>query len=252
MASRKNTIVLSLLFFGVLSFVFSSRALAALTTFYPSSIDTMGIELVLNPDSTQLMANDETLDLKLVAAEQVVTSRLAQLDLPQPYKVVSYDKGLVVTLPERANTPYVNSVIAQVGQITFIDGSIQAPTVGQRVEFGPKTNPDQGAYQTLFTGQEVREIVSPDPATGQIFHQIVLGAEAAERFTDFVQTRSGNYVCIVLDHEVISCSAMYHWAAETLEILPNLSSNAVVNLTDLSIFLESGPLPVPLELQPLK
>jgi hypothetical protein len=38
---------------------------------------------------------------------------------------------------------------------------------------------------------------------------------------------------------------MYHLTGNTLEILPGLSSDTVISLADLAIFLESGPLPVP-------
>jgi len=40
---------------------------------------------------------------------------------------------------------------------------------------------------------------------------------------------------------------MYHQAGNTIEILPGLSSGTFLSLADLAIFLESGPLPEPLQ-----
>jgi hypothetical protein len=47
---------------------------------------------------------------------------------------------------------------------------------------------------------------------------------------------------MVLDAQVINCSAMYHQTDNTLEILPELSSNSAISMTDLALFLYSGPL----------
>jgi hypothetical protein len=49
-----------------------------------------------------------------------------------------------------------------------------------------------------------------------------------------------------MDGQVLNCSVMYHQAGNSIEILPGLSSGTGISLVDLAIFLESGPLPVPL------
>ena len=249
MVIRKNTIIFSLLLLGILSFTFSTQAFAAWTTLYPTPKEVEGSELILNPPSSLVEADDLSLNLQLVAAEDVVERRLAHLEISQPYQVLVHEDKLIVSLPERANTPYVNSVIAHVGKIEFVDGGMDSLRVGEKIKTGAKPNSAQGLYQTLFTGQDVAEIVSPDAAAGQLFHQLTLEAEAAQRVSAFMDSHAGNHVCIVLDQEVVSCSTMYHWLENTLEILPNLNSNSVVSLADLAIFLDSGPLPVPLQIQ---
>jgi hypothetical protein len=47
---------------------------------------------------------------------------------------------------------------------------------------------------------------------------------------------------MVLDEQVINCSTMYHQTNQNLEILPELSAGDAVNMTDLEVFLYSGPL----------
>ena len=248
MTIRKNTVILSLLFLGILSFTFSTRAFAW-TTLYPSPKQAQGSQVILNPASADLTADEAALKLQLVAAEDVVERRLAHLEISPPYQVTVYDGKLIVSLQERTNTPYVSSVIAHVGKIEFVDGGVAGLTVGQKIKTGVEPDFAQDLYQTLFTGQEVAEIVSPDAAAGQIFHQLTLDMAAAQRLSSFLDNATGNHICIVLDQEVVSCSTMYHWVDHTLEILPNLNSNSVVTLADLAIFLDSGPLPMPLQIE---
>lgn len=247
MTRHKITLFQFLLLIGLLSFVFSSRALADLTIVYPTSGEAFGSEIILNPEADGL--TEATLELQLLDAEQVIERRLTQLDIPQPYQVTRYNEQLVVTLPEGSDTPYVNSILAHVGEIEFIDGGQARPPLGQHITTTDQTNPDKNVYQTLFSGQEVESVLPPDPTTGQIFYQMALSKQAAKNFAEFAHTRSGNYVCIVMDQEVIGCSAMYYWADGTLEILPNLRAGSVVSFEDLTIFLQSGPLPIPLEIQ---
>jgi hypothetical protein len=51
---------------------------------------------------------------------------------------------------------------------------------------------------------------------------------------------------MVIDQQVINCSSMYHLTDNTLDILPSLGSGNAISLNDLAVFVESGPLPMPL------
>jgi preprotein translocase subunit SecD len=113
------------------------------------------------------------------------------------------------------------------------------------VEIGLEADPERHVYPLLFSGHEIREVVPPDPETGEIFYQLSLQPEAAQRFADFAETNEG-YICLAIDGEVINCSTMYHWSGTMIKILPDLGSGANISLADLAIFLESGPLPAPL------
>jgi len=243
MFRRQTTLLLTLTLIGLLSFVYSSHALADLAAFSPTSGRAIGTELVLNPtDQASLSAGD--LELKLVEAQAVVEQRLTLLNL-QPHQVL-IDRGqLLVDVPELENMGYVWRVIGHQGHIEFIDGGADSPPLGQRLQ----TTSGESAYPLLFKGQAVTDIVPPDVGTGQIFYELALDEEAAARLTKFVETRPDHYICIVVDQDVIACSEMYHWAEGQLDILPNLSSGSVINLSDLALFLKSGPLPMALYVQ---
>jgi hypothetical protein len=55
---------------------------------------------------------------------------------------------------------------------------------------------------------------------------------------------------MVMDEQVLNCSTMYHQNGSTLEILPELTSSTALNMTDLTVFLYSGPLSTRLKVVP--
>lgn len=231
---------------GVFSLAYSARALADLTNLYQNSAGPLGVELILSPDTTVTTAPAASAET-LIEAQQVVSQRMGNLRLAGSYSVAVEDERLVVRLPDNENMPYIASIISSVGEIEFINGGSTSPPIGRRVETAAQANPELDVYQTLFTGQEVESALLPDPAGGQIFYQLVLEPTSVERFARFVELQPGYYMCMVMDQQVINCSKMYHWSGNTVDILPGLSSGVAISLADLSIFLDSGPLPMPLK-----
>jgi preprotein translocase subunit SecD len=206
----------------------------------------LGVELILIPDPI-ISSTTATEEIKLLQAQQVVARRLGKLRLAGSYNVVIQDDQLVARLPDSENMPYIASVVSSVGEIEFINGGDISPPVGRRVKTAAQANPERNIYQTLFTGQEVETAMLPDPAAGQIFYQLTLKPATVERLSSFVKTQAGYYVCMVMDEQVINCSMMHHWSGNTVEILPSLSSGVAISLADLAVFLDSGPLPMPLK-----
>jgi preprotein translocase subunit SecD len=244
---RATIFTIALVLVGVLSLIYSSKALANIV-FYPLSADDLNTRVILRPNTTT-SPDAATLESNLLDARQVVARRLDQLNLSGPYYLVNQPGQLAVALPESERTPYVINIITHVGEIEFIDGGTELPPLGRQIKTSLHANPNQNIYQILFTGQEVEEVIPPTSTTGQIFYCLTLNPAAAHRFADFVETQSDHYVCMVMDKQVINCSVMYHWNSNTLDILPNLSSGTMISLTDLAVFLDSGPLPVPLKVE---
>jgi hypothetical protein len=54
---------------------------------------------------------------------------------------------------------------------------------------------------------------------------------------------------MVMDGELLNCSSMYYWSKNTLEIVPNLSGDSNVTMSNLALFIKSGALPLPLQLK---
>jgi preprotein translocase subunit SecD len=230
------TIIATLFLIGVASLIYGSRALADLSAFDPAE-PVFETKLILAPD-TIIPGNQE---VELIAARPVIAKRLDKLGLDGPYNLVIRNDQLEVTLPPGRNVPYIASLITSVGEIVFINGGRESPPVGEMVNLGTPSA-EHPTYPILFTSRELQEIVLPDSANGQIFYRLTLEPTAANRLTDFIAANPGAYVCMVLDDQAINCSSMYHQSGNSLEILPELSSGGAISMTDLSIFLHSGPL----------
>jgi preprotein translocase subunit SecD len=236
MFKKQIAILVILLLLGVVSLFYGSRALADLSAFDPAE-SILETKLILAPD-TVIPTNQE---VELIAARPVIAKRLDKLDIGGPYNVVIRNGQIEVTLPQGQNIPYIASVITSLGEIVFINAGKEAPPLGEQVFLGVRSG-DQPSYPILFTSREVKEIAPPDSTSGQIFYRLTLEPAAAKRLDNFVAANPGAYICMVLDEQVISCSAMYHQTGQDLEILPELSSGEVMNMNDLTVFLYSGPL----------
>ena len=236
----------ALILFSILSVLYSTQAIADLRMLYQDPRDALGAEFILRPQAVDA-ATARANQADLLAVQQAVERRLDNLYLAGTYKVVTQGDQLVVELPPTENMPYVASVISSVGEVEFIDGGLEAPPLGQVVQTAAQPNPHQNVYQTLFTGQEVEAAELPDSATGQIFYRLTLQPTAADRLNAFIETQQNGYLCMVMDGQVLNCSLMYHQSGNTVEILPGLSSGTILSLADLAIFIDSGPLPIPLK-----
>lgn len=235
---------IALLLFSLLSLLYSSQVIADLKQRYQDPQVTLGAELILRPQAADTSVAAQT---DLATIQEAVSQRLGHLYLAGTYSVTAEDDRLVVNLSRSENLPYVASVVSSIGEIAFIDGGTESPPIGQAVQTSPQADPQANVYRTLFTGREIEAANLPDSTNGQIFYQLTLEPAAAERLATFVETEPGGYICMVMDGQVLNCSVMYHYAGNSIEILPGLSSGVGISLADLAIFLESGPLPVPLE-----
>jgi preprotein translocase subunit SecD len=235
--------LLSLLLITVFTLGSHPRVLADWVLLSPTVVDHSSVKIKLTPDQSATLA-DVTLEAWPVQVQEVVNLRLSQLNL-KGYEVKVQAEGVEVTFPKHENIAYIINIIGRVGAVEFIDGGQVTPPLGQHVEIGTELIPGRNIYPLLFSGREIIEVVPPDPTTGEIFYQLTLQPEAAERFADFAEIRK-SYICLAIDQEVVNCSLMYHQSGNVINILPNLGSGTAISLADLAIFLESGPLPAPL------
>lgn len=176
---------------------------------------------------------------ELQQAEQVISARLSGMQLDGPFEVVVREElqQLQVKLPPGDTTPQIVSIITREGDARFIDAGSQLPQIGATIQAED--------YPTLFTGEDVQEMVPPAKDSGDLFYTITLDPNSARQLENF-NAQQGHYVCLVVDNELASCSKMYHLLANTLEILPNVSSSDF-SLDNLAVLLTNGSLPTRFE-----
>jgi hypothetical protein len=225
----------ALLLVGLLSLVYSTRALADLI-FLPVPVEVYQTRVILSPDFSSDVDASE-----LIEAREVVAQRLDQLNVPGPYQLVVHNDHLILTLSSTEQTPYIVDLVSHMGQIEFIDGGAASPPLGRWVQ--------NDGYDVLFTAQDIEVVTPPDTETGQIFYRLSLTPSGSQRMAEFAAGQNDHYVCMVIDRQVINCSSMYHVTGNRLDILPSLGSGHMISLNDLAIFVESGPLPIPLKVE---
>jgi hypothetical protein len=236
--------LLSLVLISVFTLGYHPRVLADWILLSPTVVDNSSVKIKLTPDQSANLSK-VTLEASPAQFQEVITLRLAQLKL-KSYEVQADGEGVEVILPDHENMAYIINIISRVGEVEFINGGQRTPPLGEKVEVGAEIGPAGQVYPLLFSGHEIREVTPPDPESGEIFYQISLQPEAAQRVADFAEAKEG-YICLAIDGEVINCSMMYHWSDTMIKILPDLGSGSGISLADLAIFLESGPLPTPLK-----
>ncbi|HMR66247.1 MAG TPA: hypothetical protein PKE64_19725 [Anaerolineae bacterium] len=209
------------------------RVVAELSLAAPVAIENPGLQIILRPEKRSVSTD------QLLKAQQVVANRLEHLQPNSWYDVTVAEGQLEVRLNEHENFHYIQDIISHAGRIEFIDGGYNAP-IGQFVETAIEpTTSDR--FRTLFTGQEIVSVVLPE--SGQIFYRITPKPEATPRIEPFFANQADRFICLVIDGQVINCSKLYSWTDGTLEIMPSLGSGTGLGLSDLEIFLTSGPLP---------
>jgi preprotein translocase subunit SecD len=225
----------ALLLVGLLSLVYSTRALADLI-FLPTPVEAFQTRIILKPDISSDVGMSE-----LIETREVVAQRLDQLNVPGPYQLLAHNDHLSLTLASTEKTPYIVDLVSHVGQIEFIDGGEKSPPLGRRVQ--------GDGYDVLFTAQDIEVVTPPNTETGQIFYRLSLTPSGSQRMAEFSANQNGHYVCMVIDQQVINCTSMYHVIGNTLDILPSLGSGHMISLNDLAVFVESGPLPITLKVE---
>ncbi|MCB0191452.1 MAG: hypothetical protein KDJ65_05865 [Anaerolineae bacterium] len=237
----KRQLVLFLTVFSALTvawLVYGSRVVAEFAFDSQVAIDHQGTKIILTPQDSS------TSQRYLLEAQQIVVERLEELQPNEQHQVIATQGQLEMQLRDFENLPYIIDIVTRKGDVEFIDGGFQPP-IGKYVKTIREKPLPADTYYTLFSGQEIAAV--EPPIDGQLFYKIKPKPEATQRFLDFMEAHSGGFICLVIDDQVINCSKMYVWSGDTLEILPSLSSGTGLSLSDLGVFLKSGPLPTSLQ-----
>lgn len=189
-----------------------------------------------SPPSTALL--DETvrrLNLRLAAAGVAGTASVREGDL-----------RLSVPLAEAAALP---PQLWQPGQVAIIDGGIEFPTVSltRSVSLASEAQPDEAVYRQLIGPAEFLT-AEADSDTTNYELRVTLSATGQQTLSDFVAAGQGIYLCLVVDRAIIGCPVMRP-EGNVLIITPG-PTDLLLDDTLLAAYLQSGALPVALQLAP--
>lgn len=111
----------------------------------------------------------------------------------------------------------------------------------------PSSPPGPKVYETILTGAGIKNVGLDRTEQGEYIIPFELNPDAAQIFADYTAAHVGEYLCIVLDKEVISCPTVR-------EPIPSGQASISGQFTfdtarQLAIQLRYGALPVPLRVE---
>jgi hypothetical protein len=160
MKSQFATFIIASLLIAAFVLTYSSKVVASFDL--PSSVlvDRPGLKIVLTPKTTTNLTNKP--EEYILEAQRVVTQRLDQLQPSGSFEVIVKPDQLEVTLSPRGNIAHIINLLTRQGEVEFINGGLEMPSIGQPVATGPETRLEQSIYQRLFTGRDIAAVIPPD------------------------------------------------------------------------------------------
>ncbi|NLE44562.1 MAG: protein translocase subunit SecD [Chloroflexi bacterium] len=224
-----------------------------------------GLQVLLAAD----VPSDRGLDAaSMETARRIVESRVNSLGLTEPLVQAQGERRIIVELPGIENPEQAVDTIkgtallefADAGRIPLAAGTLVTTTMG---------GPDLRAYETAGLGAGADEAGLP-PIESRVLETIFTGAgirnvgldvddqnayvvpfelndDAAQLFATYTASHIGQYLCIVLDKEVISCPVVEGViAGGQAQIRGDFTYDTA---RQLAIQLQYGALPVPLRVE---
>ncbi len=219
-----------------------------------------GLQVVLEADLPEENLTPDAME----AARIVVDNRVNGLGVTEPLVQLQGSNRMIVELPGISDPDLAISTLRETGLLEFVDaGNFPVPS-GTKIQttFGGQSEEDVPAatdtvdgeeaaperiYETIITGSDLDQVsnagFNPDRRVVEI--NFSLKGEGGDKFGEYTGANIGNYLCMVLDKEVLSCPT----------VNARIDSNGTISLGDsgleegqaLAIQLRYGALPVPLK-----
>ena len=221
-----------------------------------------GLQVVLEAD---LPAEDLSSGA-MEAARIVVDNRVNGLGVTEPLVQLQGSNRMIVELPGISDPDLAIRTLRETGLLEFVDaGSVPIPpgttiktTFGGKSEEAEADAPaaegedaapaaEETVYETIITGSDLDQVsnagLNPDRRVIEI--NFSLKPEGGDKFGEYTGANIGNFLCMVLDKEVLSCPT----------VNARIDRNGTISLGDagleegqaLAIQLRYGALPVPLK-----
>ena len=221
-----------------------------------------GLQVVLEAD---LPPGQELTPGAMEAARIVVDNRVNGLGVTEPLVQLQGNNRMIVELPGVSDPELAISTLRETGLLEFVDaghtpipdGTLITTSLGgpppAKTEQGntesssQTTTPPDHVYQTIITGRDLDQVSNAglNPNRRVVEINFSLKPDGGKKFGEYTGANIGNYLCIVLDKEVLSCPT----------VNARIDTNGTISLGNasleegqaLAIQLRYGALPVPLK-----
>jgi len=222
-----------------------------------------GVQVLLEVD----LPPDQEIDSEAIeTARVIVENRVNGLGVVEPLVQTQGDRRIIVELPGIEDEELAIATIREIGLLEFVDVGYISPGEADKFEVGTALQTD---YMTDGeTGTE--PITTTQTVTGTVYHTVMTGSllktaavgrdqyggleiyfelndEGAKIFADHTASHINQFLCIVLDKQVISCPRIQ-------TAIPDGSGRITGNFSveearKLAVQLRYGSLPIPLRVE---
>lgn len=191
-----------------------------------------GTQIILKPtESGTQQVTDEALD----KAQLIILNRIDKLGISEPLVTRDFNRNIIVQLPGVDDPARAIEVIGKTAQLEF-----------RIVEsYDQNNNPVLGP--TLLTGDKLVKASAGYSQNGQIIVSMSFNDEGAKQFAKITTENVGKRLAIVLDGEVKSAPVIRQAITGGDAVIENIPTLEEAN--DIALVLQTGALPVTLEIQ---
>jgi len=231
-----------------------------------------GVQVLLTTD----VPKDQEIDAALLETTRgIIENRVRTLSLTEPVVQAKGERSIIVQLPGIWDSSQVTDTIQATALVEFIDGGYNAPETGSLVETtlgGPPLVEEPTAPVTPTTpitdtpsGRVFETVLSNEDLAGIALYKTGqsdgIGAahtlsfaftqESKDRFTFYTAAHPGQFVCVALDKEILSCAVLpdepITGGGGSIPTL--LSDEKAHNVSTLLRYVPYGQFPVPLRVE---
>ena len=188
-------------------------------------------------DST---ADEQTGNASSVAIDKamlIMLNRIDKLGISEPLITKDFSSNIVVQLPGVDNPDKAVEVIGQTAQLEF--RIVEGYDEQNNYKLGP----------VLITGDKLTSAKAGYDSNGQVVVQFSFNSEGAKEFEKITTANIGRQLAIVLDGEVKSAPVIRSAISDSGVIE---SINSLEEANDIALVLQTGALPVNLEIQEVR
>ena len=218
-----------------------------------------GLQTLLTADVPAGQEPDAAL---MEATRLIIEKRAKGLVLTKPTVQTLGEHHIIVDLPGFGGLRQTIDTIQATGVVEFIDAGTLSMAPGTIVETTLElpveepaapvtpTAPSSRIFTTVLSNNDLEAIMLHQTGSNEYNISFALTEQATPGFTTFTAGHSGQYLCVAIDKEVISCAFLPDSPLEGGGGIPVFLSDAGAQRVD--VLLRYGSLPVPMQVEELE
>jgi protein-export membrane protein SecD len=215
-----------------------------------------GVQVLLEAD----LSPDQDVEIEdMRVARTIIENRVNGMGVTEPVVQLQGDRRIIVEVPGIQNPDEAVQTIQATALLEFVaaDPSLMLGDVvltsheagGEAAYEGVNPNLIRGPYETVMTGEALRDAAVTQDQLGQLAVSFRLKPDWADHFEEYTTLHRGDYLAIVLDKRIISNAVIRDAISESGVISGGEGGFEYEDAQRLATQLRFGSLPVPLRVE---